>query len=274
MSEKSIAKSAGVIGLSTLASRILGLFRDIVSATMFGTSLIWDSFLIAFMIPNLLRRLLGEGALSSSFIPVFTRYLEKEPRRQAWHLVSLVFTLLFVVLIAIILVGILGINSILNNFSPSYKIALILRLTRVMLPYIFFLSLAALAMGILNSFKHFTAPALSPILLNLCWLGALFYLCPRFGESLENRIWGLTIGILIGGLCQLAVQIPVLIKKGLRFVNLRFSFDLTHPGVRRIGYLMVPAVLGLGITQINILVDLLLGYLLGDGAISALWYGR
>lgn len=241
---------------------------------MFGTGMVWDAFLIAFMIPNLLRRLVGEGALSGSFIPVFTEYLERKSRHEAWRLASIIFSLLLVGLAVIVLLGMLGIGLVLNNFALPDKLALILRLTRVMLPYIFFISLAALAMGVLNSLKHFTAPAMAPIMLNLCWIGALFWLCPRFGDRLNERIWGLAIGVLIGGLFQLLIQIPALLKKGLKFLNMKFKLDIAHPAVRRIGLLMAPAALGLAITQINIAIDLVLAYLLGDGAVSALWYGN
>ncbi|MEA3328886.1 MAG: murein biosynthesis integral membrane protein MurJ [Candidatus Omnitrophota bacterium] len=271
---KSLVKSAGVIGLSTFASRILGLLRDVFSASLFGTGLVWDAFLIAFMIPNLMRRLLGEGALSGSFIPVFTEYLEKKPRREAWKLVSIIFTLLVLGLLMLVLSGIWMIGLALNNFSLSAKIVLILRLTRIMLPYLFFISLSALSMGILNSFKHFTLPALGPVILNACWIGALFWLCPRFGPALEQKILGLTIGILFGGAAQLAIQIPVLIKKGFNRFSIRLDLNLSHPGVRRVGYLMAPAILGLAVTQINVVVDIILGLMLGDGAISALYYGN
>ena len=272
--EKSLIKSAGIIGLSTFTSRVLGLLRDVFSASMFGTGLVWDAFLIAFMVPNLLRRLLGEGALTGSFIPVFTEYLHKRPKEEVWKLVSIIFTLLILGLLVLVLLGIWVVSLVLNNFSLSAKTSLILRLTRIMLPYIFFVSLAALSMGILNSFKHFVLPALGPVILNICWIGALFYLCPRFGHSLEQKILGLAIGILAGGVAQLAIQIPALIKKGFNRFNIRFNLNLAHPGVRRVGYLMAPAVLGLAVTQINVVVDVILGLILGHGAISALYYGN
>lgn len=272
--ERALAKSFGIISSSTFLSRILGLFRDVFSASLFGASLVWDAFLIAFMIPNLLRRLLGEGALTSSFVPVFTEYLEKKSKKEAWQLVSVVFSVLLVVLALIVLLGIWIISLLLNNFSFSIKIALILHLTRIMLPYIFFISLVALSMGILNSFKHFAVPSLSPIILNICWIVALFLICPRFGQELDQRIFGLALGILLGGMVQLLVQIPILVKKGFNRSNIRFNLDLNHPGLRRIGRLMAPAVLGLAVVQINILVDIILGLMLGNGAVSALYYGN
>ncbi len=272
--ERALAKSFGIISLSTFLSRILGLFRDVFSASLFGASLVWDAFLVAFMIPNLLRRLLGEGALTSSFVPVFTEYLEKKSKKEAWQLVSVVSSVLLVGLVLIVLLGVWITSLLLDNFSFSFKVDLILRLTRIMLPYIFFISLVALSMGILNSFKHFAIPSLSPIILNICWIAALFFICPRFGQKLEQKILGLALGILLGGMIQLAVQIPILIKKGFNRSNIGFNLDLNHPGLRRIGRLMAPAVLGLAIVQINIVIDIILGLILGNGAVSALYYGN
>ena len=269
--KKRLVKSAGVIGLATFASRIFGLFRDIFSASVFGTGPVWDAFIIAFMIPNFLRGLLGEGALSSAFIPVFTEYLEKKSPKEAWRLVGNVLGLLVLLLAAITLGGILVIEFLLANFSFPDKVILILKLARFTLPYIFFISLVALSMGILNSFKHFLIPSLSPTLLNLCWLGSLFFLCPLFGENLEKKIFGLAIGILFAGVMQLGIQIPALVRKGFRP---HLGLDIHHPGVRKIGVLMLPGIFGLAITQANITVDKILGYLLGDGAVSSLWYGN
>ena len=271
MSTKSLAKSTLGISSATFLSRILGLLRDIFSARLFGTTAIWDAFLVAFMIPNLLRRLLGEGALSNSFIPVFTEYLYKKDKKGAKRLASIIFTLLLIILTVVVLGGIFFINLILTKFSLAPKVCLILQLTRFLLPYVFFLSLAALLMGILNSYKHFAAPALAPLFLNIFWLLSLFYLCPRFGESLEKKIWGVVIGVLLGGLFQLLIQIPALIKRKF-FLKLNFNFS--HPGLKKIGLLILPGILGLAVTQINIVVDLLLGLFLGSGAISSLWYGN
>ena len=271
MSTKSLAKSTLGISSATFLSRILGLLRDIFSARLFGTTAVWDAFLVAFMIPNLLRRLLGEGAFSNSFIPVFTEYLYKKDKGEAKRLASVIFTLLIIILITLVGGGIFLINLLLSKISFPPKISLILQLIRFLLPYVFFLSLAALLMGILNSYKHFATPALAPLFLNIFWLLSLFYLCPRFGESLEKRIWGVVIGVLLGGLFQLLIQIPPLLKRGF-FLKLNFNFS--HPGLKRIGLLILPGVLGLAVTQINIGVDILLGLFLGSGAISSLWYGN
>ncbi|MCK4859286.1 MAG: murein biosynthesis integral membrane protein MurJ [Candidatus Omnitrophica bacterium] len=271
MSTKSLAKSTLGISSATFVSRILGLLRDIFSARLFGTSGVWDAFLIAFMVPNLLRRLLAEGALSNSFIPVFTEYLHKKDKEEAKRLANLTFTFLLIILTTIVAGGIFFINLILAKFSFTPKILLILQLTRFLLPYIFFLSLAALLMGILNSHKHFATPALAPLFLNIFWLLSLFYLCPRFGKGLEEKIWGVIIGVLLGGLFQLLIQIPPLLR---RKFSLRLNFDFHHPGLKKIALLALPGILGLAVTQVNIVVDFLLGFFLGNGAISSLWYGN
>ena len=269
--QKGLVKSAGVISSATLVSRVFGLLRDMVSASIFGSGLAWDAFIIAFTIPNFLRRLFGEGALSSAFIPIFTEYLEKKSRREAWRFAGNVLGLLILVLAAIILGGILVIQFFLANFLLPDKIVLILKLARFTLPYIFFIALTALSMGILNSFKHFLMPALSPVLLNLCWLASLFFLCPLFGGTPEKMIFGLVAGILVAGLLQLGMQVPALVRKGFRP---KLGLNIRHPGVKKLGVLMLPAVLGLAIIQINVTVDRVLGYFLGNGAVSSLWYGN
>ena len=180
-----VAKAAGVVGIATMISRIFGFIRDMVVAALFGASWIYDAFLIAFRIPNLLRRLIGEGSLTVSFVPVFTEYLRNKSRQEALELANVAFTLLSIVLVVISILGVLLAPLIVALQAPGFiqtpeQFALAVFLTRLMFPYIFFMSLVALCMGILNSFRHFAAPALSPVILNI---SCLLYTSPSPRDS-------------------------------------------------------------------------------------------
>ncbi|MBN1504811.1 MAG: murein biosynthesis integral membrane protein MurJ [Candidatus Eisenbacteria bacterium] len=271
-----VAVSAGKIGLGTLASRVLGLVRDMTKAYFFGTGMAADAFTVAFRIPNLLRALLGEGTLSAAFVPVFGEYLATKDRREAWALAGVVWSLLAVVLVAVCLAGVLITPLLVKVMVYGYrgvpgKLDLTISLTRMMFPYIVFVGLAALAMGMLNSLRHFFAPAFSPVLLNVGMIAAMVILCPRMGDVPEEQVYGLAVGVLAGGAAQLAIQIPFLKKKGMSF---RFRPDWHHPGVRRILGLMLPGLVGLGVLEINTFVDTFLGALLAPGSVAALEYGN
>jgi putative peptidoglycan lipid II flippase len=266
-----ITRSAGVLVSANLLSRVFGLIRDIVTASYFGTSSAMSAFVIAFTIPNLFRNLIGEGALSSGFIPVFAGCLEKEGKEQAWKLARRVTSLAVVVLIALVLVGYLALGVLQRNITLDPDMILACRLLRVMLPYLFFMCLLGLAMGILNTLGRFALPAASPIIMNSVWILSVIVLCPRFGSTLQDRIFGLAWGILLSGAVQLAVQIPLLWKEGFRF---RFRWDLKHPGVRRVIVLMGPTVMGMAVIQINVLVDRLVALALGPSAPATLYYAN
>ena len=203
-----ITRSAGVVGSATLLSRFLGLARDVLTARFFGTGLAMSAFVVAFTVPNLLRKLLGEGALNGAFIPVFTECLEKKGKGEAWRVANVVISLLSALLAAVVIVGIVALTVISRGWAPAEKYGLALQLLRVMLPYIFFICLTGLAMGVLNSLRHFALPALAPVVLNLAWIGSLIFLCPRFGDRPEERIFGLAVGVVIGGVVQFAIQLP------------------------------------------------------------------
>jgi len=267
----SLTRSAGIISSATLLSRLLGLIRDILTAAFFGTGLAMSAFVVAFTIPNLFRRLFGEGALNAAFIPVFSTYLEKEGKKEAWRLASAVISLVAVFLAVLVLAGIILFWLINHTFTLTENYVLVLKLLQIMFPYLFFICLVGLAMGILNSFRHFTIPALAPVILNLVWIASLFLLCPRFGERLDRRIFGLAVGVVIAGFLQLLMQVPPLRRRGLSF---RFILDLRHPGVRKIIYLMGPAVLGLAVVQLNIVIDRFLAMIIGNGAPAALYFGN
>lgn len=265
-----IAKAAGVVGLATMLSRIFGFIRDMVVAALFGAGLTTDAFFVAFRIPNILRRLLAEGSLTVSFVPVFTEYLKTKAKEDALELADIAFTCLSIILVIISLIGVLLSPVIVSIMAPGFiktpaQYELTVFLTRLMFPYIFFISLVALCMGILNSLRHFAAPALSPVVLNIAMILAALFLRDFFQEP----IFALAVGVLIGGILQLAMQWPVLVRKGVR---LKLNFNFKHPGIQKIATLMLPAAFGAAIYQINIFVSTILASLLPSGSVSYLYY--
>ena len=289
--KKSFLKSAKTVSLCTLLSRILGLARDIICASFFGTSLAWDAFVVAFKIPNLFRRLFGEGALSAAFIPVFTEYLETKGKKNAWELVSITGTLLFIILGGLVVLAEISFSVIPSVFSLNQKWTLVLSLLMVTFPYVLFICMVAFAMAVLNSLKHFLMPALAPVALNICWIMGVLILTPVFGNTLDKKIFGIAIAILIGGMVQLAMQLPVLRREGITF---KPSLYFAHPGLKRILALMLPIIFGLAAVQINVLMDsfiaiafakspggpesfqiagITIPYPLKTGAASVLYYG-
>ena len=272
-SEERVTRSAAVVSLATMTSRILGYIRDMLLAYSFGAGGVQTAFIIAFRIPNILRRLLGEGTLSAAFIPVFTQSLVKEGADKAWQVASSIINLLILVLSVVALLGVIGAPYIISLLTLSVpgtaQTQLAVELTRVMFPYIFFVGLAALVMGILNSQGHFASPALSPIVLNLVIIASVVFLSPLFGTSLEDRIHGVAYGVLIGGLGQLVVQLPALFKKGVKY---SFGLNIRHPQVRRVGLLMLPGVVAMAADQVNILVDTMLAWRIGTYAVPALYF--
>jgi putative peptidoglycan lipid II flippase len=265
-----VVRSAGVIGLATLASRVLGFIRDMVLARLFGATAAADAFFVAYRIPNLLRELFAEGSMSSAFIPVFTEYHLLRTRKDAWEMASAVFTTLLTIVTAITLLGILAAPGIVWLLAPGFhghpdKLLMTTLLTRIMFPYLLFISLAALAMGMLNSLRAFAAPALSPVFFNIFIIGCALFLSPVFPEP----ILGVAIGVVAGGAAQFAMQLPGLALRGMVF---GWRFQPGHPGVRRIGALMVPSLLGLSVTQINITVSTILASFFAGGP-TYLFYG-
>ncbi|MFQ5561500.1 MAG: murein biosynthesis integral membrane protein MurJ [Nitrospinota bacterium] len=267
---KSLLKATGIISIGTLLSRVFGFIRDMVIAMIFGAGMATDAFFVAFKIPNLLRRLLGEGALSAAFIPLFTEYSVKRSDTEAWKFASAVLSSLFLVLIALVLLALYGMPGIISVLAPGFlkdqeKFELAVSLTRVTFPYILFISIAALFMGILNSMRRFVVPAFSPVLLNFALIGAAFFICPYFSPPVK----GLAIGVLLGGIFQLTVYVFAMKKAGMK---LRPDFTFTHPGIKRVVSLMGPSVIALGVTQINIFFDTLIASFLKEGSISYLYY--
>ncbi|UCF91097.1 MAG: murein biosynthesis integral membrane protein MurJ [Desulfobacterales bacterium] len=271
MSEQTqIFKAAGVVGGATLLSRILGFLRDAVIAWFFGAGFYTDAFIAAFRIPNLLRRLFAEGALSSAFVPVFTEYLVHQGADEAHRLARSALRLLALILVTLSFAGILLAPQIVRVIAPGFvasagKFALTVRLTRVLFPYIFFIGLTALCMGILNALGHFAAPALAPAFLNLAMISSVFLISPFMDEP----IMGLALGVLMGGGLQLAFQFPFLFKKGLVF---RRKTPRWHAGLKKILNLGPPFVLGGAVYQINVLVSTFWGSLLEEGSVTYLYF--
>jgi len=270
MSEQhQISRRAGIFGFYTLISRILGLIRDSVVAYFFGTQASADAFYVAFRIPNLLRRLLAEGSLTMAFVPVFTESL-RQSREEGKKVADIVFTYLSILLTLITILGIIFAPQIVRliayGFSSSPdKFALTVYLTRLMFPYIFLVSLMALAMGILNTFKIFGAPSASPILLNLGIIGGAAIASHWFAEPTV----GLAVGVLVGGIMQLLLQLPWLSREGMLP---RFNFDWRNPALKRIALIMIPSIYGGAVYQVNVLVITLLASFLPNGSVSFLWY--
>ncbi len=267
---KRVTRAAGVVGAATLLSRIFGFLRDMAIAGFFGAGMGADAFFVAFRIPNLLRRLFAEGSLSIAFIPVFTDYLENRGREEAFDLARSALRVLSAILAAITLLGILLAPLLIRVIAPGFadspdKMALTVVLTRITFPYIFFICLVALCMGILNVLGHFAAPALAPVFLNLAIILSVFFISPHLAQPAV----GLAFGVLMGGILQLLLQAPFLISKGFRFWERATFF---HPGLIRVGKLMLPAVFGAAVYQINILVGTLLASLLPEGSVSYLYY--
>jgi len=271
MDNRRVIRSAMVVGAFTSLSRVLGMVRDLLTAGMFGTSLAMSAFVVAFRIPNLFRRLFGEGALSSAFVPVFMEARRNEGEGSAWQLASRVISLAAVGLLVLTAAGILSAGWLMSDAGDGTQRALILPLTRIMLPYMLFICLAALSAAILNSYHHFTVPALSPSLMNITWILSVVVLCPLMGDTLEERVFGLAWGVLLSGLIQLAMQWPVLRRYA---VNFRFTLYWNDPRVWKVFLLMGPATLGLAVTQINVMVNSLIAAWIGPWAPAALFYSE
>lgn len=271
MSEQErMIKAAGVVGGATLLSRVLGVIRDMVIAYYLGAKFAGEAFVVAFRIPNLLRGLLAEGSLTVSFIPVFTELLATGPREEADRLVNVIYTFLLVALVAVTVLGMVFSPWIVTLMSPGFlaypeKLALTIRLTRILFPFIFFVGLVALCMGVLNSLDHFAAPALAPVFLNLCMIGSIILLTSYFQEPTT----ALATGVLLGGAVQLLFQIPFLRKKKVR---LRLDMDFSHPGARKIGRLMLPRLFGVAVAQITVFFNTFLASYCEPGSNFYLFY--
>ncbi len=248
----SLVGGATVISALTFISRLLGVVRDCACAAYFGAGLVWDAFSFAFRIPNLFRRLFGEGALSAAFVPVLSEYLELRDQAEAERMSGRVAGALLVALLALLLGGELIVLGLWRYADLSVRWRLALALTAVMLPYMVFICMTALAGAALNSLRHFAAPAAAPIVLNVCWIVAIVVVAPRVSSDPRTRIFVVACAILVAGALQLALQVLALRRKGFR---LKPVLALAHPEVRRVGGLMLPVALGMAAFQLNVLLD-------------------
>jgi putative peptidoglycan lipid II flippase len=268
--EKHITKAASVVGFATLLSRIMGFLRDMVVARSFGAGMMTDAFFIAFRIPNMLRRFLAEGSLVISIVPVFNEYITLKTKEETNTLAKITFTFFFIVLAAVSILGILLSPLIIRLIAPGFisnpeKLRLAILLNRIMFPYLFFVGLVALSMGILNSYKHFFAPSFAPVFLNISMIVAVI----GFSSFFTPPIVALSLGVIAGGVLQVLFQIPFLKNKGITF---GFTFNFSHPALKRIGLLMFPLAFGATVYQVNILVSNFLASFLPGGSISYLYY--
>jgi len=273
MSEKrNIARAAGVLGTATIISRILGMVRDMVVSRLFGAGYATDAFFAAFQIPNMLRRFFAEGALTSAFVPIFSEYYTKEGEVKARELANVCFSVLTAVMALVTLLGIVFSPLIVSLMFPGFraepsKLDLTVFLNRLMFPYIFFISLVALCMGILNTVRHFFTPAISTVFLNIAMIFCAVFLHDKF----RVPITALAVGVLLGGVLQLLLQLPVLYRKGF---PVRPAFRPNHPAVKRIALLMGPSIFGVGVYYLNITVGNILASLLPQGSVSYLYYAQ
>jgi putative peptidoglycan lipid II flippase len=268
--KRRIAKAAGIMSAATFISRILGFVRDMIFAIYFGATGLSDTFFAAFRIPNLLRELFAEGSMSAAFIPVLTEYHQKHGEEEARRLVSITFTFIIVVVGIICLLGILFSPAIVTVIAPGFlkfpdKFALTVLLTRIMFPFLLFISLAALVMGALNTKKIFFVPAMAPAMFNITLIVSIVF----FESVAERPIIVAAIGILVGGLMQFVFQLPSFFKNGYA---LGFNTSFRHPGLKKMSILLIPATMALAVNQINIVVSNILASYLPTGSITYLYY--
>ncbi len=251
-------------------SRLSGLGRDVLFAKFWGTGNGLGAFFIAFTIPNLFRRILGEGALSDAFVPTFSEKLAKEGKIEAYKLVSNVLTVTGLILLSIVAIGI-GICVLIRPLFPSPFAQLIMFIAPFLFPYTFFICLTGLLAGILNSLNHFAVPVLNPIILNILFMIAVLFICPMFGSNENSRLFGLAIVVIIAGFLQLAVTYAMLVKFGYRFT---FLPQIKSKEFLDLVRLVIPGIFGASINQINVLFDRLFAGWLGGYAVTSLYYSE
>ncbi|MFH0810660.1 MAG: murein biosynthesis integral membrane protein MurJ [Pseudomonadota bacterium] len=268
--QENITRAAGVVAFFTFLSRVAGFARDLVTAYYFGAGMAADAFFVAFRIPNQLRRLLAEGCLTVAFIPIYTEYLTQRGKEETQEFVSAMLGVLLLVLLAVVAVGVVFSPAFITVTAPGFvadqaKFDLTVILTQIMFPYVMMVSLVAFFMGILNSHGQFGAPAFSSAELNIVQIITVVVLYQYFSRP----IVALAVGVLLGGLAQVILQLPFIFRLG---ISLRPRISFRHPGVRRILHLMLPAVFGVAVYQFNVFFGTLLASLLREGSVSYLYY--
>jgi len=266
----SLLKALATVSSMTLISRILGFVRDLVIARIFGAGLATDAFFVAFKLPNLLRRLFAEGAFSQAFVPILAEYKNRRGEADARLLVDHVAAFLALALFVVTLIGVLAAPAIIYITAPGFaqtpgKFNLTVDLLRITFPYIFFISLTAFAGGILNTYSRFSVPAVTPALLNLSFIGFALWGAPHFDPPVTALAWA----VLAGGVAQLVFQVPFLARLGLLP---RFRLDFKDEGVRRVLRQMGPAVFGVSISQVSLVINVIFASFLVTGSVSWLYY--
>src|ERR1035438_2638297 len=268
-------KSSGAMAAATLLSRVLGMVREIVYAWFMGDSKVAGAFLFAFQIPNLFRRLLGEGALTAAFIPIFKEKEKTHGEIEMWRAANAVISGLVIAASVIIGLAMIGISIALSEHQFSESTELMLRLLRVMFPYMILVCLAAAMMGMLNARGHFFIPAMGATMLNVVMIASVLWLAPKMGldfpkeQRLPHQIFALAIGVLAAGVAQAAFQLPTLARDGFRFHWVSPWRDET---VRRVVKQMLPATLGVAAFQINVVITQGLSYWVDDYVVASFQY--
>jgi len=265
-----LLKALAAVSSLTLVSRILAFARDVLMARIFGAGMATDAFFVAFKLPNLLRRMFAEGAFSQAFVPIFGEYKNRKNPEETKLLVDHVVTLLAIILFIVTLIGIIAAPILVYINAPGFaaepeKFTLTVLLLRITSPYIFFISLVAVAAAILNTYNKFWVPAFAPILLNLCFIGAALWLAPFCDPPIMAMAWA----VFIGGIVQLAFQVPFLKKIGMLP---KWRLSLKDAGVWRVIKQMGPAMFGVSIAQISLIINTIFASFLVAGSVSWLYY--
>ena len=266
-----LLRAVATVSSMTFVSRVLGYARDFFIARVFGAGLAADAFFVAFRIPNLLRRMFAEGAFSQAFVPILSEYRNRQSAEQTRSLVDAIGTLLFLVLVAATAIGMLAAPLIGYLFAPAWfhqkpeQFELMVQLLRITFPYILFISLVALAAGVLNTWSRFAVPAFTPVLLNVSFIVAAAFFAERFDPPVLALAWA----VFVGGALQLALQLPFLARIGMLP---RWRLNLRHPGAARVLKLMLPAAFGVSVSQVSLLINTIFASFLVTGSVSWLYY--
>lgn len=266
-----LLRSSALVGIATLLSRVLGLVRDVVFAWFIGASGGADAFFVAFKIPNFLRRLFAEGAFAQAFVPVLSEYRQRGDIGAVRHLIDRIAGCLGATVVGVSLIAVAGAPLLTMLFAPGFyfnapeKFALTADMIRITFPYLALISLAGFAGSILNSYDRFAVPALTPVVLNLVLIAAAVWVSPM----LDTPVMALAWGVLVAGILQLLVQLPFLARLHLLP---RPRMDWRDPAVKKVLLLMAPAMFGVSVSQINLLLDTVLASLISDGSVSWLYY--
>ncbi len=267
MSKKQIVRAAGVVMAAFVVSRLLGLAREVIIGQQFGTSRDLDAYLAAFRLPDLIFQLIAGGALGSAFIPIFAGFLTRNEKERAWRLASAIISLVFLSLGGLaVLLALVAPWLVARVVAPGFdetKQALTTELMRLMLVSSVLFGVSGVVMGVLNSFQHFLLPALAPVVYNLSIIGGAIFLAPTMG------VHGLAVGVIVGAMLHLAIQVPGLGQRKMRY---RPHLDLSDPAVREVGRLMLPRALGLAVVQLNFLINTILASGLAEGSLASLNY--